>query len=230
MRYEMALEVVRSAESALVGQRPQPPYRWMQTVADTVLGGPGLIIAGGHILLNRIAWVVVTAAIFAVFLGTVDGQRLSSTLLPSLFLAMGVVYFSTPSRSMAAGVNAARVEQVRQFILSTVRDPRQLQLLSDSVEVVRAHTMQKLGRFNVLAGIAWGVLFWFVGSHALAPGLSAEAMSRGLSYSMVGALLFALVLSCGICHATAVRAVCQILDFAMIEARADAAVADEGAS
>ncbi len=96
MRYEMALEVVRSAESALVGQRPQPPYRWMQTVADTVLGGPGLIIAGGHILLNRIAWVVVTAAIFAVFLGTVDGQRLSSTLLPSLFLAMGVVYFSTP--------------------------------------------------------------------------------------------------------------------------------------
>ncbi len=90
--------------------------------------------------------------------------------------------------------------------------------------------MQKLGRFNVLAGIAWGVLFWFVGSHALAPGLSAEAMSRGLSYSMVGALLFALVLSCGICHATAVRAVCQILDFAMIEARADAAVADEGAS
>ena len=55
-------------------------------------------------------------------------------------------------------------------------------------------------------------------------------MSRGLSYSMVGASLFALVLSCGICHATAVRAVCQILDFAMIEARADAAVADEGAS
>jgi len=222
MKYEIALQVVRSAENALVGGHIGPPLRrWMQGVVDTMLRGPWLIIAGGHILLGRMAWVLVTTAILAIFLGTVNDRNTSSVVLPSFFMAIGVVYFSTPSRSMAAGVNASRVAQVRQFILSTVRDPRQLQHLGESVEVVRAHMLQKLARFNVLAGIAWGALFWFVGSRALAPGLSAEAVSRGLSYSMVGTLLFAIALSCGVCHAAAVRAVCQILDFAMIEAKAE---------
>ncbi|WP_447585790.1 hypothetical protein [Pseudoxanthomonas mexicana] len=221
MKYEIALQIVRSAEHALMGSRPSLPYRWLQQVMDTVLDGPSLIIAGGHILINRMLWIGVTTAIFMVFLGAVEKQPASSLLLPSLFLAVGVVYFSTPSRSMTAGVTAPRVEQVREFILSTIHDRQELELLAQSIDVVRTHTMQKLARFNVLAGIAWGVLFWFVGAHALAPGLSSEAMSRGLSYSMLGMLVFALVLAAGLCHATAVRAVCQILDFAMIEARAE---------
>jgi hypothetical protein len=224
MKYETGLEVVRRAESALIGNHIAHPNRWFQSVVDTVLGGPWLVIAGGHILLWRIFWVFVTATIFMFVLRAFNGQGLQAAFLPSFFLAMGVVYFSTPSRSMAAGVNAKRVADVRQFILSIADQPQQLQSLSDCIEVVRTHTMQKLARFNVLAGIAWGVLFWFVGTRALAPGLPAEAVSRGLSHSMVGVLVFALVLCAGICHATAVRAVCQILDFAMIEAKAEVAL------
>lgn len=222
MRYETALQVVRRAESALVGNRLDHPMpRWLQCVMDTVLGGPWLVIAGGHILLGRIVWVFITAIIFSLVLHALDGKSTQSMFFPSFLLAVGVVYFSTPSRSMVSGVNAKRVDDVRQFILSIARQPRQLQHLSDCIEVVRTHTMQRLGRFNVMAGIAWGVLFWFVGTHALAPGLPAEAVSRGLSYSMVGALAFGLVLCGGISHATAVRAVCQILEFAMIEAKAE---------
>ncbi|MDG2524205.1 hypothetical protein P6166_02380 [Stenotrophomonas sp. HITSZ_GD] len=222
MTYEIALRVVRSAENALVGNRlGKPLHRWLQGVVDTMLAGPWLIIAGGHILIRRIAWVLATTVVLAVLLGFVHEPQTPSVILPSFLLAVGVVYFSTPSRSMTAGVNASRVAQVRQFILSTVDNPQQLQHLAQSVEVVRVHTLQKLGRFNVLAGIAWGVLFWFVGSHALAPGLSIEARSQGLSYTVVGMLIFGFALICGICHATAVRAVCQILEFAMIEAKAE---------
>lgn len=222
MGYKNALQVVRRAESALVGNRLDHPMpRWLQGVMDTVLGGPWLVIAGGHILLGRIVWVFITTIIFSLVLHALDQQSTQSILFPSFFLAIGVVYFSTPSRSMASGVNAKLVDDVREFILSIARQPRQLQHLSDCIEVVRTHTMQRLGRFNVLAGIAWGVLFWFIGTHALAPGLPAEAVSRGLSYSMVGALVFALVLCGGLCHATAARAVCQILQFAMIEAKAE---------
>lgn len=220
MRYETALQVVRRAESALVGNRLDHPMpRWLQGVVDTVLGGPWLVIAGGHILLSRLIWVLITAIIFSVVLHGFAGGGNQPTLVPSLVLAIGVVYFSTPSRSMVSGVTTKRVDDVRQFILSIANQPQQLQHLSDCIEVVRAHTMQKLGRFNVLAGVAWGVLFWFIGTHALAPGLPAEAISRGLSYSMVGALAFALVLAGGTCHATGVRAVCLILEFAIIDAR-----------
>ncbi|CAN7323782.1 hypothetical protein LJR143_001605 [Pseudoxanthomonas sp. LjRoot143] len=223
MKYEVVLAVVRHAESALTGSRLDHTDRWLQSAIETVLDGPGLVIAGGQILLWRIFWVLFTTAVFVTVLRVLDSQDVASVFLPSFFLAMGVVYFSTPSRSMAAGVNPKRVADVRQFILSIADQPQQLQSLSECIEVVRTHTMQKLARFNVLAGIAWGVLFWFVGTHALAPGLPAEAVSRGLSHSMVGVLVFALVLCAGICHATAVRAVCQILDFAMIEAKAEMA-------
>lgn len=220
MKYETALDVVRRAESALIGNRLEQSHRWSQSVVDTVLGGPWLVIAGGHILLWRIFWVLVTAAIFTLVLRLLDGQSLQAVLAPSFCLAIGVVYFSTPSRSMAAGVNAKRVADVRDFILSITRQPQQLQFLSDGIEVVRTHTMQKLARFSVLAGVAWGILFWFAGTHALAPGLPAEAVSWGLSYSLLAALVFAVVLCGGTCYATAARAVCQILEFALIEARA----------
>jgi hypothetical protein len=222
MRYESALQVVRRAESALIGNRLDHPMpRWAQGVVDTVLGGPWLVITGGHILLGRMVWVLITAIIFSLVLRALDGPSSQPVFVPSIFLAIGVVYFSTPSRSIVSGVNAKRVDDVRQFILSIAHQPRQLQLLSDCIEVVRTHTMQKLARFSVLAGIAWGVLFWFVGTHALAPGLPVDAVTRGLSYSMVGVLAFSLVLGGGICHATAVRAVCQILEFALAEARAE---------
>ncbi|MBD9477392.1 hypothetical protein [Pseudoxanthomonas sp. PXM02] len=221
MKYEMALEVVRHAENALTGSRVDHSDRWLQGVTDTVLAGPGLVFAGGQLLLWRFFWVMVASAIFAFILRVLEGQPVQDVFLPSFFLAIGVVYFSTPSRSMAIGVDAKRVGEVRNFILSIAHQPQQLQYLGEHIEVVRTHTMQKLGRFNVLAGIAWGVLFWFVGTHALAPGLSAEAVSRGLSYGIVGAVVFTLVLCAGICHATAVRAVCQILEFAMIEAIAE---------
>lgn len=226
MKYETALNVVRRAESVLIGNRLDHSHRWSQSVVDTVLGGPWLLIAGGYILLWRIFWVFVTAAIFTLVLRLLDGQDLQAIFLPSFCLAIGVVYFSTPSRSMAAGVNAKRVADVRDFILSISRQPEQLQSLSDCIEVVRTHTMQKLGRFNVLAGIAWGILFWFVGTHALAPGLPAEAISWGLSYSLLAGLVFSIVLCAGMCHAAAARAVCQILEFAMIEARAAIEPAD----
>lgn len=222
MRYEAALRVVRRAESALIGNRLDHPMpRWLLGMVDTVLGGPWLVMAGGHILLGRVVWVFITAIMFSLVFRVLDGQSTQPMFVLSIFLAIGVVYFSTPSRSMVSGVNAKQVDDVRKFILTIAPHPPQLQLLSDFIEVVRTHTMQKLARFNVLAGIAWGVLFWFVGTHALAPGLPAEAVSRGFSYSMVGALAFSLVLGGGICHAVAVRAVCQILEFALIEAKAE---------
>ncbi len=226
MKYEIALQVVREAENALLGNRPMPTHKWLRPIVDTVLRGPWLIIEGGQILIGRMAWVVVTTAIFAIFLSMADGANASMVILPSLFLATGVVYFSAPSRSIAAGIKSAHVEQVRRFILTAARDQSQLQYLGDSVEVVRSHMMQKLGRFNVLLGVAWGILFWYIGSHALDPSLPAEAVGRGLSYSMLGALLFAIVLSCGLCHATAVKAASHILAFAMIEAKAQASASD----
>jgi hypothetical protein len=221
MDYEKTLAVLRAAEQVLVG-KPQawPTQPRLLAYADTVLGGPWLVLAGAGILIKRLAWVLVTGITFALVLSLFEDRDNVSVIGPAFILAFGVVYFSMPSRSLAAAVKPENVSSLRDFILASASDGQDLQRLQEGVIIVRTHTLEKLGRFSVLAGIAWGVLFWYAGTHALAPGLSPDAVSRGLSYGLLAALIFIFVLLAGTCHATAVRAVYQTLEFALLEAKA----------
>lgn len=221
MDYQKTLAVLRTAEQVLVGK----PLEWpiqprFRAYADTVLGGPWLVLAGAEILAKRLMWVLITGATLALALSLFEDRNSGSVIGPAFILAFGVVYFSMPSRSLAAAVKPENVATVRDFILVTAVNTHDLQRLQEGVMIVRAHTLEKLSRFSVLAGVAWGVLFWYAGTYALAPDLSPDAVSRGLSYGLLAALIFMFVLLAGTCHATAVRAVYQTLEFALLEAKA----------
>jgi hypothetical protein len=221
MDYQKTLAVLRTAEQVLVGK----PLAWptqprLLAYADTVLGGPWLVLAGAGILIKRLAWVLITGATLTLALSLFEDRDSVPVIGPAFILAFGVVYFSMPSRSLAAAVKPENVASLRDFILASASDGQDLQRLQEGVIIVRTHTLEKLGRFSVLAGVAWGVLFWYAGTHALAPGLSPDAVSRGLSYGLLAALIFMFVLLAGTCHATAVRAVYQTLEFALLEAKA----------
>ena len=221
MDYQKTLAVLRTAEQVLVGK----PLAWptqprLMAYADTVLGGPWLVLAGAGILIKRLAWVLITGATLTLAMYLFEDRNGVPVISPAFFLAFGVVYFSMPSRSLAAAVKPENVASIRDFILASASDGQDLQRLQEGVMIVRTHTLEKLGRFSVLAGVAWGVLFWYAGTHALAPGLSPDAVSRGLSYGLLAALIFMFVLLAGTCHATAVRAVYQTLEFALLEAKA----------
>ena len=221
MDYQRTLAVLRTAEQVLVGK----PLAWptqprLRAYADTVLGGPWLVLAGAGILIKRLAWVLITGATLTLALSLLEDRNNVPVIGPAFILAFGVVYFSMPSRSLAAAVKPENVASLRDFILASASDRQDLQRLQEGVMIVRTHTLEKLGRFSVLAGVAWGVLFWYAGTHALAPGLSPDAVSRGLSYGLLAALIFMFVLLAGTCHATAVRAVYQTLEFALLEAKA----------
>ena len=221
MDYQKTLAVLRTAEQILVGK----PLDWptqprLQAYADTVLGGPWLVLAGAGILIKRLLWVLITGATFALVLSLFEDRNSGPVIGPAFILAFGVVYFGMPSRSLAVAVKPENVATLRDFILATAANAQGLQRLQEGVMIVRAHTLEKLGRFSVLAGVAWGVLFWYAATHALAPGLSPDAVSRGISYGLLAALIFMFVLLAGTCHATAVRAVYQTLEFALLEAKA----------
>lgn len=220
MNYQNTLALLRAAEQSLVGKPLDWPTRpEFRAYADTVLGGPWLVLAGAGILAKHLVWVLITGITFTVALFLFEDRSVVQVIGPAFILAFGVVYFAIPSRSLAAAVKPENVASVRDFILVVTDGGKGLHRLQDAVLIARAHAMEKLGRFSVLAGVAWGVLFWYAGTHALAPGLSPDAVSRGLSYGLLAVFIFTFILLAGICHATAVRAVYQTLEFALLEAK-----------
>lgn len=220
MHYQKTMEVLQRAELVLFGK----PSAWpnasaTRAYADTVLGSPWLVLAGAHILCRRLRWIPVAAFTFFLAMLPFADQGWQLLVTPALVLGVGTVYFGLPSLSLSASVKPENIADIRDAILSSTTDTNALNMLEAGVDVVRNTITEKLSRFTLLAGIAWGVLFWFVGTHVLAPGLPSEAIGRSLSIGIIGTIVFLCVLIAGACHSAALRAVHQSLQFALIEAR-----------
>jgi hypothetical protein len=220
MNYAQIVTILRAAEQTLIGVKSiEVNRRGIRGYFDTVLVAPWLVMAGARLLGWRLVWVLIAGVTFTIVLMVLGGGQLRQVLGPSFVLGLGAVYFSAPSRSLTANVKAENITTVRERILEFAESDRDVQYLHEGVMVVRAHSMEKLGRFSVLIGIGWAVLFWYASSHTLAPGLSPQVISRSLSFGLAGLLIFAIVLFIGTCYATAVRAIFQLLEIAFLEAK-----------
>lgn len=228
MHYQKTMEVLQRAEFVLFGK----PSAWpnasvSRAYADTVLGSPWLVLAGAHILFKRLRWIPVAAFTFFIAMLPFADQGWELLVTPALVLGVGAVYFGLPSLSLSASVKPENVVDIRDAILSNATTVTALNMLEAGIDVVSNNITEKLSRFTLLAGVAWGVLFWFVGTHVLAPGLPSEAIGRGFSIGVIGTIVFLCLLIAGACHAAALRAVHQSLQFALIEARYELSVAGQ---
>lgn len=176
-------------------------------------------MAGGRLLMKRLLWIPLVAAVcFVLLLLLADGQW-TEFIVPSFVFAVGAVYFGMTSLSLAVGVREADVLAVKELMLDLCGDLKSLTRLESGLAVACERSRERITRFSVVAGVLWGVLFWFVGAHVFSPGLSLEVVSRGLSLSIVGAVVLFLVIVVGTCHSAALRSVHQTIDFALLEAK-----------
>lgn len=220
MEFERARSVLRTAER-LVAREPGPPPpdgRWT-AYADTVFIGPWLIAAGFRMLARRLGLTLVVAATIFAYFFVMDHKRWAESLLPALCYASATVYFGLPSRTVAGGVTSKTIDALAADIGKVVQSEEDLDRLSAGLAVFRTQKMERISRFNVLAGIGWAALFWYATSHVFAPGLEAKVLGDGVVHAAISGFAFIIILGVASAHAVAVRAVHQTVEFALLEAK-----------
>ena len=221
MEFELARDTVRFAEKLIVKTRtPKEGNDSVAVYLDTLLVGPWLVMAGAAMLGRRFRTVLLVAVVLLIFFW-IAGRGISwQPVSPALIMAVGVVYFGLPSRTVTAGVTEENVRLLSGFILDTAPDDARLERLQAGISVLRAQITDRLGRFNVVIGTCWAALFGYASVHVLAPGLAPSILGNGIIFTGVAMTFFAGILGIAISHATAVRTVYLTLDFALLEAKA----------
>lgn len=219
MELQRTRNVIRAAEQALIGGKPlRESDDALRSYLDELLVGPWLVLCGLKILFRRLGWGLLIAGTFIVFIGLVERAWSWDYLIPAIMFGAGSVYFGLPSRTaISSGVTTDIIRGLTQNIHAIATDEKELSRLHAGVQLVRGQAMERLGRFNVLAGIAWAALFWYVSSHVLAPNLPPDIVKDGLGHTLVAILVFTFLLVIASSYATAVRAVYQTLDFALLD-------------
>lgn len=220
MEFERARDMLQRAERLVARERPpaRAESRWTLFV-DTIFVGPGLVGAGMRILGRRFGLTLLVAAVMFIYFCVMDRARWAQSFLPAICFAAAVVYFGLPSRTVSAGVTAQNINELAAAMVTSAQCPEELERLGAGLAIFRTHKLDRLARFNVLAGVGWAVLFWYVTSHVLAPGLAAAVVGTGVLYTGMAAIVFLIVLGLASAHATAVRAVHQTVEFALLEAK-----------
>ncbi|HEY4092154.1 MAG TPA: hypothetical protein VGN46_11605 [Luteibacter sp.] len=220
MEFERARDILQRAERLVARERPpsRPESRWTLFV-DTLFGGPGLVGAGVRILGRRLGLTLLVAAVMFTYFCVMDHARWAQSFLPAICFAAAVVYFGLPSRTVSAGVTAQNIDKLADAMVQSVQSADELERLGAGLAIFRTQKLDRLSRFSVLAGIGWAVLFWYVTSHVLAPGLATAVVGTGVLYTGMAAIVFLIVLGLASAHATAVRAVHQTVEFALLEAK-----------
>lgn len=211
---------VRLAEYVVVAQAPlRKKDDALRALTEEALVGPWLVMTGVTIIWKRIAWGFLIAALLTILMGIFERSYSGSMWLATLTFGMGCVYFGLPSRTVLAGVSEQSIDKLQSEVRHHVTDLAGLDRLSSGVQIVKSQAMERLGRINVLIGVAWGALFWFVSSHVLSPAASAENVEMGAWWALVLGIMFALLMVSAVSYSAAVRTVFHTLDFALIEVR-----------
>lgn len=217
--FACAREVVATAERIQIGNIvSKDPKGRIATFWVNMVGGPFFWISGFEILAKRLAACAATILAAFGYLVICEGGMSSKLIMPAMIFGAGLAYFAMPSRVAMKGVKPANVESLALAIEGCKLSDKQLKLLKDGVALYRVQAFERLTRFNYVAGLAWGVLFWYVGTHVLAPDLNADNMKDGLSNAMLGILIFLMVVAGAAAYTAAVRATYLTLDFALLEA------------
>lgn len=221
MELKRTRSVIRAAEQALIGGKPlRESEDVFRAYLDELLLGPWLVLCGLKILFRRLGWGFLIAGTFILVMSLVERAWSWDYLIPSIILGAGSVYFGLPSRiAISSGVTTENISGLAQNIRAIATDEKELSRLNAGVQLVRGQAMERLGRFNVLAGIAWAALFWYASSHVLAPNLPSDIVRDGLGHTLAAILVFTFLLVIASSYAAAVRAVYQTLDFALLDAQ-----------
>jgi len=139
-------------------------------------------------------------------------------MLPAICFSAAAVYFGLPSRTVSAGVTPRNIDELAAAIVESVESVEDLARLAAGLAVFRAQKLERLSRFSVLAGTGWAVLFWYATSHVLAPGLASAEVGDEVLRTVIATFFFLLILGVAAAHATAIRAVHQTIEFAILEA------------
>jgi len=224
MEFDRARRTLREAEQLLVKSKPlKEGDSAIAIFFDTLLVGPWLVLAGTRILSRRIGLVLLVASALVVYLWVMERHAALSSVFPALAMAAGSACFGLPSRIVTAGVKSENIAELALFIREISPMGDDVDRLALGVSVLRTQTFERLGRFNVLAGIGWAALFWYGSSHVFAPGLEPKILGDGLVHTVVAACIFFFILAVASSHSTAIRAVHQTLDFAILEVKAQLA-------
>jgi hypothetical protein len=216
--FQRAASAVREAEQLVTqAKRPVAGDGWLAVFVDAALVGPWLVMAGGRILRGRLVLAVLLAGLFTALFWLFDRQSSGNFYGPAIVLAFGSVYFGLPSRTVTAGVRSSNIEALASTLGQGVIDSDDLERLKTGVGIIRAQTFERLARFNVIAGISWAALFWFISSHVLALGVPPAMVGASAGASLISVTAFLIVMGTAASYATAVRVVYQTLDFAILE-------------
>lgn len=221
MEFELARDTIRFAEKLIIKARtPREGNDSFAVYLDTLLVGPWLVMAGATMLARRFRLVLFVAIALLVCFWIVGRGVSWQPVPPALGMAVGVVYFGLPSRTVTAGVTDENIRSLSGFILIAAPDGVRLERLQAGISVLRALITERLGRFNVVVGICWAALFGYASAHVLAPGLAPALLGSGILFTGIAGIFFAGLLGVSISHTTAVRAVYLTLDFALLDAKA----------
>ncbi|RUL62036.1 hypothetical protein EKH79_14065 [Dyella dinghuensis] len=221
MEFELARNTVRYAEQLVIKtRRPREGNDSVAVYLDTLLVGPWLVMAGIDMLGRRFRLVLFVATVLLLFFWIVARGISWQPVAPALGMAVGIVYFGLPSRTVTAGVTEENIRSLCSYILDAAPNVTRLERLQAGTSLLRSQITDRLGRINVVIGICWAALFGYASAHVLAPGLAPSILGNGILFTGIAGIFFAGLLGIAISHTTAVRAVYLTLDFALLEAKA----------
>lgn len=222
MQFANVARLERLAEHTVLGTNV---YRQdddnLSAIIDTGLSSWAFVFFGFKVLGTRLIWGLVCTVLCGIWLRLFSDVTTGPMIIAALALGCGGVIFSMPSRSTLSGVKSQNVSRVRSVIVVFVKTSSELDSFSTAHQIIKTHAFDRIGRFNVIAGVAWAVLFWFWSSFIFRPPEQALADGGYINFAVLAALIFVILFLVSACHAAAVRAVYLTIDFAIIEARSE---------
>ncbi|QNG71002.1 hypothetical protein NIPOLPBK_04262 [Stenotrophomonas maltophilia] len=216
---------IRLAERAVIGRTwlweedGVPQDSRLIALAEEFLVAPWLVQAGLKVIWQRLVWMVVLTSIVACALWFIEPTFRQEMVIASFIVGATCVYFGLPSRTIFSGLSAKSVASLTKQLNGLGETSAELDRLERGVQLIKVQSVDRLGRFNVFAGILWAAFFWFVGSRLLSPSVSTEVFRESAVPVVFGGAAFFALMSVSAAYAAAVRIVFLALDFALLDAK-----------
>lgn len=166
---------IRLAERAVIGRTwlwegdGVPPDGRLIALVEELLVAPWLVQAGLKVIWQRLVWMAVLTSIVACAFWFIEPSFRQEMVVASFIVGATCVYFGLPSRTIFSGLSAKSVASLTKQLNSLSESSAEMDGLERGVQLIKAQSVDRLGRFNVFAGILWAAFFWFVGSRLLPP-------------------------------------------------------------
>lgn len=198
---------IRLAERAVIGRTwlwegdGVPPDGRLIALVEELLVAPWLVQAGLKVIWQRLVWMAVLTSIVACAFWFIEPSFRQEMVVASFIVGATCVYFGLPSRTIFSGLSAKSVASLTKQLNSLSESSAEMDGLERGVQLIKAQSVDRLGRFNVFAGILWAAFFWFVGSRLLPPSVSTEVFRESAVPAVFGGAAFFALMSVSAAYA-----------------------------